>query len=254
MLKLAVPNNPIYDELLFNQESLKAKGEITLYRLSENECASLLMANKVDAALLTPFGYAKGLLDADYRIIPGPALLSESYTKAGTIILSKELKNIKNCSSDFPDDFIISIGKLLLGEKYNMFPEIEKKNQTIEEMIKTSDIVITWNGEDEGRITLDISEEWSDMNEFPLPLAFWVCKSEIEDENLLNTLTSLASTKKENRINEELPEGKDFEPREGKLSFSWNDDFERALEFTFHFLYYHQLISEIPAVKLFGRD
>ncbi|TAL69498.1 MAG: hypothetical protein EPN82_06595 [Bacteroidetes bacterium] len=254
MLKLAVPNNPVYDELLLNKDKFIQSGEINLYRLSECECSALLLGNKVDAALFTPMDYAKGILVADYRVIPDPALISESYTEAGTIILSKELKNVKIFTSDFPDDFMITIGKLILGERYNLFPEIEKKHQTIDEMTKTSDIVITWNGEKEGRITLDISEEWFDLNETALPLAFWVCKAEQHFENLPEIIASLASDKTEIKIIEQLPAGKDFAPRDGRLLFRWNDNFEHALEFTLHFLYYHQLLNEIPAVKILGRD
>ncbi len=254
MIKLAVPNNQIYDEILFNQDLLKSKGEISIFRLNENDCASQLLKNKVDAALLTPMGYAMGLFDADYRIIPGPALLSQSYTGAGTIIFGKELKSVKTFASDSPDDFMVTIGKLLLGERYNIFPSMDDRYKDIENMLKNCDVVITWNGESEDRITLDISDEWFDMNEFALPLAFWVCKSEGFPENILNILNSLASETVEKEIIEELPEGKDFAPRQGKMLYSWNDDYERALEFTLHFLYYHQLITEIPAVKLLGRD
>lgn len=254
MIRLAVPDNPIYDELIFNCESLISKGEISIVRLSEIDCASHLLNNKVDAALMTPMGYALGLFDADYRIIPGPALLSHSYTKSGTIIFGRDLKIIKNFASDTPDDFMVTIGKLLLGERYNIFPSFENKFKDIDSMIKNCDVVITWNGESEDRITLDISDEWFDMNEFPLPLAMWVCKSEEFPKNILNILTSLASETVQKEIMEELPEGKDFAPRQGKLQYRWNDDFERALEFTLHFLYYHQLNMEIPAVKLLGRD
>jgi len=254
MIKLAVPNNQIYDELLSNINSQNIKDEINIFRFSEKECASHLLNNRVDAALLTPMGYAEGLFDADYRIIPGPALLSEAYTNSGTIIFGKGLKSVKSFASDKPDDFIVTIGKLLLGERYNIFPSLENNYKTIEDMISNCDVVITWNGEKEERVTLDISDEWFDMNEFPLPFAFWVCKSEEAPENIQSILTSLASDSVEKQITEELPEGKDFVPRQGKFLFRWNDDYERALEFTLHFLYYHQLITEIPAVKLLGRD
>ncbi|OGU40579.1 MAG: hypothetical protein A2X61_09590 [Ignavibacteria bacterium GWB2_35_12] len=254
MIKLAVPNNYIYDEILINCESMIRKGEISIFRLNENDCASHLLKNRVDAALLTPMGYAKGLFDADYRIIPGPALLSQAYTKAGTIIFGREVKSVKSFASDSPNDFMVTIGKLLLGERYNIFPSIDVQYKDIDNMLKNCDVVITWNGESEDRITLDISDEWYDMNEFALPLAFWVCRAEEVPENILNILNSLSSDSVENEIVEELPEGKDFVARQGKFFYRWNDDFERALEFTLHFLYYHQLITEIPAVKLLGRD
>jgi hypothetical protein len=43
-------------------------------------------------------------------------------------------------------------------------------------------------------------------------------------------------------------------PREGKILYRWNDDVQEGMEAALHMLFYHQLLSEIPAIKLFGTN
>ncbi|GAB1370945.1 hypothetical protein MASR1M45_10070 [Candidatus Kapaibacterium sp.] len=42
--------------------------------------------------------------------------------------------------------------------------------------------------------------------------------------------------------------------REGRIMTRWSSDMHNALEQTLELLYYHRLIPELPAVKIYGRD
>jgi len=42
--------------------------------------------------------------------------------------------------------------------------------------------------------------------------------------------------------------------REGRVLTKWNDDIKNAFEQTLELLYYHHLLPEIPAVKIYGID
>jgi hypothetical protein len=102
---------------------------------------------------------------------------------------------------------------------------------------------------------MDLGEEWFDIVESPLPLAVWVHRVDSEyiehvaivrefaDENLLHR-----------EVSEIVPITADHMPREGKILYRWNDDVQEGMEAALHMLFYHQLLSEIPAIKLFGTN
>ena len=55
-------------------------------------------------------------------------------------------------------------------------------------------------------------------------------------------------------VSEIVPITADHMPREGKILYRWNDDVQEGMEAALHMLFYHQLLSEIPAIKLFGTN
>jgi hypothetical protein len=254
MIRLAIPEKKIYEELLFNSEALGKASGIEIIRTSENECSRLMLNNLVNAALLTPIGYGKGMYKADYRIIPGTLFASEAYSSLASIFFKKDLRSIKKYGSNTPDDFIIIAGRLLLAEKYNLFPEFEQKDLSEPELIKSCETSIVWGGSKPGDTALDIGDEWYDLNDLILPIAFWVCRAEEHPENIMQIIENISTVNTEINITEELPPNKKHLARQGRLILKWNDDIERALEYTMHFLYYHQVFADIPAVKVLGKD
>ncbi len=254
MIKLAIPKNKIYDELLIDSEKIGSTDGIEIIRANENECSRLMLNNMVSAALLTPIGYGSGMYQADYRIIPASVLVSEAYTSLASIFFKKDMRFVKKFTTNAPDDFIIIIGRLLLAEKYNLFPESEHRDLSETEIINTSETSIVWGGSKAGDTALDISEEWHDIHDLPLPLAFWVCRAEEHPENLIQIIESISAKNSEKIISEQNGPGKKHFQRQGRLIMKWNEDIAHALELTMHFLYYHRIFADIPAVKVLGRD
>lgn len=256
MIKLAIPKNEIYKHLFEKCEAYCQKHNIKYYLLTENECSDFLLRNLVDAAFLSPLGYGKGVKVADYRIIPGPAIFSEDYTGLATIYFNKGLNNISSIQSNSPGDFMMLIAQLLLHEKYGINLNLEHTKDSKSEILAKHDSAILWGYEKGDYVTLDISEEWYDLFEEPLPLGFWVCRAETYPPNIKDIVTAIASISlpSPQEIEEETKGNSKHYKRKGKIFWKWDSMLEPALENMLIFLYLHQLLSDIPAVKVLDRD
>jgi hypothetical protein len=83
----------------------------------------------------------------------------------------------------------------------------------------------------------------------------WVSKSEELPHNIVETISEIAG---DIPLYEDVFESDSSlraeEHRQGRIKMLWNEDTEHALEQALQFLYFHQYINEIPAVKVLGRD
>jgi hypothetical protein len=255
-INLAVPDNEVFTPLILNKEKICKEYDINLLIVSETKAADLMLKNLVDAALLSPYGYGLGVTQADYRIIPGPCLATYGFTSLASLFFRQGLKTIDKVVSPTPDDYMMKIGKLLLAETYNLLLDVEKKNGSSAELLKHADAALVWEESSHSVTALDISEEWSISYDFPLPLAFWVCRSEEYPEKISEMIHGLADNELidvEDIIDMDSP-GKPTEKRAGKLFWRWNDEIETATEQALQFLYFHQLVPEIPEVKVLGKE
>ena len=254
MLKLAVPANPVFKDLYsFPEELLKAY-DIQILKVRENDCFDLLVTDRVGAALLSPLTYGKGMPKSDFRILNAPVIFSENRTSLASIVFAKGLKTIHKIYSSTPDDFFMQLGKILLAEKYNIITNLVETKLSVSEHLEKNETVIAWNGEIEHEASFDISEEWYDHYEIPLPLAFWVCHAEDYPEKIELILNKIYPFQSEKLINKSGLGSDHSELYEGKIIFSPDSDFEEALEHTLHLLYYHRYFNDLPAIKIMGRD
>jgi predicted solute-binding protein len=221
--------------------------------LEENKCSELMLSNRVKAALLSPIGYGQAVVNADYRIIPGPALATYYFTGLSSILFKEGVNKINAVSTKYPESFIVKIGLQLLKENYQMNPEVIKEDKPLSDSIADASIILGKAPSGKG---LDISEEWYMFSDLSLPLAFWVCRSEEYPENIIDIIKELSdkSAEQEEIISEYQDQPPSEENRTGKLIRHWNDEFESGLEYTLKFLFYLQHIPEIPAIKVLGRD
>ncbi len=253
MIRLAFPKNPIYNPLFEGSESYIKGKNIRCYQLNESECTDYMLRNLVDAAFLSPLGYGKGVKIADFRIIPGPMLFLENYTGFASIFFKPGLDNIYSLYSPTPDDFIIQIGQLVLNEKYGIDIQVKKMAGSKSEILTKYDSAILWGSAEVDDVSLDVSEEWYDLTEEPLPIGFWVCRAESHPPKIDKIVSSLTASYfiKNQEITE--PNSK-YHERKGKVYWDWEPELESSIEIMLLFLYLHQLLSEIPAVKILSRD
>ncbi len=250
-LKLAVPSDEIYNFIYENA----APHEIQIFKVDEHTCADLLIGQRVDAALLTPLGYSKGLASADFRIIPGPALASHDYTGAASIAYGENLKTIKSAASLNPENFISHIGQIILKERYNLSLPVNKIQKKDKNTLKEYDAYIGWGNLEDEAVVSDISDDWYDMGRYSLPLAFWVCHNEGHPEYIKEIINKIAGIQKDREhIHEKETISEDIFPRSGELIYEFDENFEEALFQTLQMLYFHRLVSDIPEVKVLGRE
>lgn len=253
MIRLAVPNNKNFDFLTdFTNEALE-KYKIQVLKLSEEQCFDNLLNNRADAALLSPLSYGKGMRTADFRIINAPLLATENYTSLAYIYFKQNLATILSCASPSPEDFIIKTGQILLSEKFEIdVPFIAHTKELSGE--NHPDAVIAWNNADNPDTTLDISEEWYDSYELPLPLAFWVCRSEEYHPEIEFILRQIEMQSTEDQYIADKNEYPEMEARSGRLIFTLTQEVEEGLDQVLQLLYFRGIFPEVPGIKILGRE
>jgi hypothetical protein len=101
-------------------------------------------------------------------------------------------------------------------------------------------------------MALDITEEWLDLYEQPLPISFWVCREDENKEGIYDLINKMICKEHDSEI--VITDKSSNDERIGKISWNWNSDAEKALDNILDILYFRQLIPEISGIKLFGRD
>ena len=117
-------------------------------------------------------------------------------------------------------------------------------------MLKKADAVVSWNKDIIESASLDVTEEWFDAFEMPLPIAFWVCRASGQTENLTEIIRALPDKNYKGNLQNIENIGSEGDV----LITQWNEDVENSLEQVLQFLYFHQFFSDVPAVKVLGRE
>ena len=246
-MKIAIPRLELAQPLLTHAADVAARHGFTLVEASLEECGTMLLNNHVDVALMSPHGYGLGVGRVDYRLIPGPCLALEDYTHAYGLWFPESGSALETFHASQPDAYLSVISRLVMAEKFDVHLEYTASSER-------ADVTIGSTSENPTP-AMDLGEEWFDIVESPLPLAVWVHRVDSEyiehvaivrefaDQNLLHL-----------EVSEIVPITADHMPREGKILYRWNDDVQEGMEAALHMLFYHQLLSEIPAIKLFGTN
>lgn len=260
-ISIAVPNNPVYDVFVERFTEQVGAHRFRLLRTTDDQCAELLLHNRVEIAFLTPLGYGSAVTKVDYRIIPLYALLSEGFTGLGSVYFNPSLQSIDTVGTHNVHSFMTCAGQLVLSEKFDIEPMLhEDSRATVDTLLASNDAAITWTNEDHREASLDISEEWKDSFGVPLCLGFWVCRPDELPENIAEILKGFSgkTTRQLFTDAEHIPHEEDIdlelESRVGALQYEWNDESESIISTILEILYYRQKVSAISAVKLWERD
>lgn len=250
--RILVPYNFLMPELLANIESVCKERSIDLIKTDEKTCIEQFLLNRGSLALLSPLGYGSGVKSADFRIIPTNAAGLVGYSGRASLYFKSGLVSLDKIGTQFPDDFIMQIGKILLSERYEMETELELCKGSVEDILSKYSAAMAY-GVDNKFSSMDISEDWFETFEIPLPLGVWVSRNEEEPEDVveLTKLFAMEQLPEEIDITHNDPEFAAEARGEGQLLTLWNDDMKLAFEQTMELLYYHRLLPEIPAVKIY---
>jgi hypothetical protein len=254
-MNIAVPDNKLFRIIYENIEQVCQTEGFNLLKLPESQINKLMLLNKFDLAFLTPLGYGMGVKGSDYRIIPGKCISLESYTGLASLYFAPGAKNINKLAVENPDDFFVQICKIILAERYETFPEVNIVKGELGEILKTNDLVLSYQQHDYFK-PLDLSEDWFDTFEIPLPTGFWVCRNEEAPDDVLHLINSFADNSIENEIIMETSSviKNEIIKREGKILTNWNNEIKDWLEQLVQLLYFHQCLPELPAIKIYGYD
>jgi hypothetical protein len=198
----------------------------------------LLRTARAELALISPLGYGIAPSLSDYHIVGTTCLVANENTALASIRFRGGLREPRTYYAPEPDDFLTTIGLLLLAEQHELRL---KPSATLD----GADTVIAWN--DTGDFpdhpaAIDLTEEWALTCECSLPIGVWVCRSDLAEEfDVPSITTALAGSVHEPR--EYLDSG-------GYLQWRWDEDVKGALVTTLEMLYYHRYIPSLPKVKL----
>ncbi len=246
-MKIAIPRLALAQPLLEHAAEIAAQNGFTLIEASLEECGTMLLNNNVDVALMSPHGYGLGVGKVDYRIIPGPCVALEEYTHAYGLWFPESGSALESFYATHPDAYLSVISRLVMAEKFDV-------HLTFTESAHDADVTIGPTSENPVP-AMDLGEEWFDIVESPLPLAVWVHRVDTEHLEQVERVKDFANQQLLHReVSEIVPITADHMPREGKILYRWNDDVQEGMEAALHMLFYHQLLSEIPAIKLFGTN
>lgn len=244
---IAIPDGGIADPILTNVRKVCERLGWTIKTSTADGCGQLLLANMAGMALTTPLGYGQGVGKVDYRIVPGPCVAIQDYTNTHGIWFPHRDAELGTYTSDNLDGFTSLIGKSILAEKFEVVLEPSKDRELADCII---DEVKPFSSAD-----MDLSEEWFDLIESPLPIGLWVCRVDSEIEGISEAIKEFADASVTDRqVSEMLSPDADRLPREGKILYRWTDEIEEGLTATLHTLFYHQHFSELPGIKILGRD
>jgi hypothetical protein len=246
-MKIAIPRLELAQPLLSHAADVAARHGFTLVEASLEECGTMLLNNHVDVALMSPHGYGLGVGRVDYRLIPGPCLALEDYTHAYGLWFPESGSALETFHASQPDAYLSVISRLVMAEKFDVHLEYTASSEH-------ADVTIGSTSENPTP-AMDLGEEWFDIVESPLPLAVWVHRVDSEYIEHVAIVREFADQNLLHReVSEIIPITADHMPREGKILYRWNDEVQEGMEAALHMLFYHQLLSEIPAIKLFGTN
>lgn len=253
-LRIAIPENPLYDSLISRVNDIDTFAPV-LIRKNIPNMQTYLTNNLADIALLSPLEYASSSVSSDLRIIPSTCLAAIGFTGLMSILFQPGLQHVNNCAITHENDFLTLAAKIILKEKYDLDLDYINTKEKNEVLLNNFHSAIIRGSCESCEISLDVCEEWNDLLEIPVPIAFWVCRN----DNIINGLDIyLKSISSESLpLEESVIEGNNIDgtfPRTGKIIYSWNEEVEEALVQTIRFLFYHLYISDIAAVKVLGRE
>jgi hypothetical protein len=253
--RIYVPNNFPVPEILGNIEFVCKERGYELIKVEEKICREHFLLNRGSLALLSPIGYGMGLKSADFRIIPTNTAGLVGFGGKASLYFKSGLSTLDKIGCNHPDDFMMVIGNILLSERYEIHSELEKAQGSVGDILKGYSAAMAY-GIDENFSSMDISEDWFETFEIPLPLGFWVVRNEEEPEDVIELTRAFAMDDLPEEIEVEYHHSShnDNNEREGRIITHWNGDIATALEQTLELLYYHKILQEIPAVKIYGRN
>lgn len=249
-IRIGVIDNPIYEPLYSELEKAKAKYDIQLFKIDEKSIVDLFFARRLDLALLSPLGYAKGVKKADFRIIPTNALSAIGLTNVASTYYKPKSKNVDNVGSPSPEEFLMEIGRILMAERYDLVFDVKKSSNNLQEAFTEFDSIIKFGKEETEAVAMDVTEDWFDSYQMPLPLAFWVCYSDDLAIPFIEVTESLA------QLPDKFVELKldNKNSSESEFMWKWDDDVFNATEQVLQLLFFHKVLSEVPAVKVYNEN
>lgn len=253
-MRIAIPNDALIEPLVSHHDWVCSDRGWHVVHAAASDCADMLFTNRADITLMTPLDYGRAAGVVDFTIVPVSCVALGDFTNQMGISFPSNIAYIKTIGSDNPTDYLVNIGAIVLRERFEAEAvSIEQIQPGTIHSVSTGlpvDCVIASPTNSSGLALLDVSEEFFDLAEAPLPVWMWVCRADTYQPDIPEALLAMANASiTEQSIHEPLAVDSDALSREGKILYRWTDVVEEGLQAVLNLLYFHQFLSVLPDIK-----
>lgn len=205
---------------------------------SQNEIEKNILNENIELALVDPLTYVNIKKKKDIRVIPFRPIFLEDYSEVFGLDIANTPSEQKKLLMPLENQYLFNITKIILSERYNInLNEISKDK---------GNKLSLFNSE----TMLDISEDWYESFKIRLPLYFWVAlvKDEVYELTHFELIISSITKSDDTYVSTE------DKTREGQIVRTWDAECENSLDNTLELLFYHNVVPEIHACKLYDMN
>ncbi|MFQ6044012.1 MAG: menaquinone biosynthetic enzyme MqnA/MqnD family protein, partial [Candidatus Poribacteria bacterium] len=141
-----------------------------------SQLADQLQSGHLDVALIPSIEYLRG---KDYRIIPNISISSHGIVRSVKLFSKVPIEKLQRVALDTSSRTSRALLKILLAEKYGLYPEYTSYTHRTPIHNADADAVLligdaAMQQSEENLYTLDLGEEWHSMTDMPFVYALWV--------------------------------------------------------------------------------
>ena len=223
-----------------------------------------IVKKEADIAIGSALDYARHLGIVDYALVPDFAIITQGIAGMMRIAFSPGRESLSSIAVRSTTDASTIIGGIVLIEKHGIEPnfvEVED-GADLAVMLEAADGAILSGDKAIDSLAyhsmaLDLTDEWEDMTEAPLPyMLAWGREGEVPEEalaELLNARDQMTLTFPDRIAQLENAKGLQLIYEgylAGNIQFSvTKEEAREILTPLFHYPFYHGVIEDIPATK-----
>lgn len=144
------------------------------------DCAARLTSGEADVALIPVIEYSRIREQTHLEIVPDISISSSGSVKSVELYFHKGLHEIRRVAVDARSRTSVALLQIILGEKYNVRPEIVSMSADLGSMLQEADAALIIGDtalELDVDQCLDLGEEWMDLTDgLPFVYAFWAAR------------------------------------------------------------------------------
>ncbi len=252
-IKVYFPKNDYLINLVKNFENLTTRYDLVEFNKFDN-IIEAFNNNQIDLALVDPLTYAQISGELDYLIVPTKCLSAIGYTEIATIYLGEHLRRIRNLAYCPQNEYLALLSHILLNEKYSVDIETTKTHEISIKSLESFDAILSTDKFDY-KNTLDLTEEWFDTFESPLPLAFWIVSEKYATDLITEITNNLFNYQdQENLTTHILEKVTNHYEREGMINYDFSDGFINSLDEIIQLFYQLGVVDDMKDLKILGED
>jgi predicted solute-binding protein len=224
--------------------------------------ADALLAGNADIVLTPALDYARNVGVVDFALVPGVGIMTAGFAGVLKLVFNRGLSGVASIAAHDPGSSDAMVARIVLSEKHDIEPRmVPAQGKALDDMLATADAALL-AGDDavfdlSGNTSLlDLSDEWEDLVEAPLPyMIAWGRVGEIDDDVLAELtlardaavlmLPDFAATHEHGSVATAFYE----RYLKGSIRYSLEEQDLIGLDALYRYAFYYALVSDVPAIK-----